>query len=370
MLIAVSDLHMSAGALDDFENDDHLVELIDNAGDVFSRKEKKGEKKNSFALNGDILDIIETPGIDFEAKLKQTYNKHKRVFNALNTLGKKFEVVYIRGNHDWDVFKKGNIGSVQKLIPNVKILNKNTDSSKLLGKYIKTKGQYVLKYDDPGRIGKKITVHIEHGNQYDEFNNFFHNDPNHPETSLGTLIVEEITNMLEVFFPNIDAVEFDDLLEELKIALKKITDDFELDGMKPNVKKSGLFSRISRAVRKIFDGIDAELTEQKREAKLHLARTLIDILLSASDEYVNQAKKIAEKRGRSIIVFGHTHTEKVKRINPDSLYVNSGTWTKRIRRSESNGLVETNPRAYVVINFNRTMDQNEEDAVRHYNGII
>lgn len=366
MLISISDLHMCSGEHDDFHNDQYLIEFVNNIQEVFAKKKEGGEHINLLILNGDILDILEAPGSDYETKVSGIKNAHAAVFKALNDLAREYEVLYLRGNHDWDAFRPQNIDVTQTLFPNVTVLNEKSGKNLAFGKY--RRGKYTLHYLDPS--GEEIVVHVEHGNQYDEFNNFFHNDPSNPETSLGSLIITEIVNVLEDLFPNIDNIAFGSLAEELKRRLKLITAAYELDGSSPNRKKPGLFSRLSRMIKKLHDDIQAEVEEQKRELKLQIANFLIDSFLSVGDAYVKQAQRIAKKTS-AIVVFGHTHWEQVEPLSSKSLYANSGTWTRRIQGDQNHtALVLTNPRSYVVINFNRTLLHNREDIIRRYNGVI
>ena len=368
MLIAISDLHMSSGRRDDFLSDDHLVEFLKNAGEVFDKK-AEGETKepSTLILNGDIMDVLEAPGADFRKKVKAIRNRHRDVFGALNTLAASHEVVYLRGNHDWDAFRPKNLDATRKLFPNVTVLSDGTDSTPLLGDH--NDGTYCVTFKDPN-TGKDVAIHVEHGNQHDTFNNFFHNAPRNKETSLGSLIVTEIVELLEVFFPNVDNIDLKGLAKEIGTRLRRITKTYELDGQSPNNSGRGFFSGIMRRARKLADGADAEKTEQAREAKLHLARMLIDAVQAVETNYAAKAHGVAPGPEPSIVVFGHTHKETSTWLGRDSLYANSGTWTTQIRPAGHDEFMETNPRSFVAINFNRSLHQNAPDAVRRYNGVI
>ena len=366
MLVAISDLHMSSGPLDDFQNDRLFVEFLEEMEKVFSEKEKEGEKINLLVLNGDILDLLEAPGDHFESKITGISSAHEAVFQRLNDLAKNYEVLYLRGNHDWDAFRPGNIDAARALFPHVKVPDDETPEETLIGHY--GEGKYRIPYTDPD--GKEVVIHLEHGNQYDEFNNFFYNDPRHPETSLGYLIVTEIVNFLEIFFPDLDNLDLMGLAVEVENRLKIVTEEFELDGRSPNLKERGIFTRISRAIRKIMDDSVSETAEQKLELKIHIARQLLRWLQSAGDTYLHQAGRMAEPGTNSIIIFGHTHREKAERVQENTMYINTGTWTRQIRRGESGNFISVNPRPYVTVHFDHPLERIGPEAVHYYKGLI
>ncbi len=112
IIVVISDIHLGAGQylfgkknlLEDFFHDTELIN--------FFRYFKSCNQKVEIIINGDFLDFLAVPYVNFfddeywsEAasveKLKLIYNGHKEVFEAMSDfLGPDKKITYIIGNHD------------------------------------------------------------------------------------------------------------------------------------------------------------------------------------------------------------------------------------------------------------------------------
>lgn len=225
-VVVVSDLHVSAGALDDFDHEleSHFVSFLE---EDLARREYPIE----LVINGDFLDFVQAPPFsasDLQArsaenhplcftqsqsltKLTAIYNAHRPTFCALTKFlaaNPANRLVVLPGNHDPDFFWPSIRREFIKLVSN----------------------------DDP-ELAKSINIHldsafrphgckgvwIEHGQQYDPVNSFFlaeqpcwsedyppilhDGDEDRLYACLGTRFLIDYLNDLDQVYPFVDNVK-------------------------------------------------------------------------------------------------------------------------------------------------------------------
>jgi UDP-2,3-diacylglucosamine pyrophosphatase LpxH len=227
MIIVISDIHVSAGALDDcdLELENCLVGFL---GELSSK-----DSAIKLVINGDFLDFIQAPpwqGAELEAissdgnvnlcftedqsveKLKAIIAAHPRVFEALGQfLGAKpeNELVIIPGNHDADFFW-----------PEVRKLFSDTVGSQQSRAAGRVEFHLEQVYNPP----EHKEAWIEHGHQYDPINRFHVGDrifwsketpPIFTDEAgrqrlfecIGTRFLIRFMNQLDASYPFIDNVK-------------------------------------------------------------------------------------------------------------------------------------------------------------------
>lgn len=173
-IVVISDLHISACALDDFdcELEGHFVRFLDELRQTGQRTE--------LVINGDFLDFVQAPpawGDDLRSettcgirlcftenqsleKLEAIYQAHKPVFVALSAFlcdsgGNR--LVILPGNHDIDLYFPSVRQRLQDLIN---------------AKQASNSGQMWIHLDRVYRPDACPSVWIEHGHHYDPVNSF------------------------------------------------------------------------------------------------------------------------------------------------------------------------------------------------------
>lgn len=226
-LVVISDLHISAKELDDFDSEleAHLLRFLDH---LASR-----ESAVELVINGDFLDFVQAPpweGKNLESrsrvggarlcfteeqsleKLAAISEDHEAVFEALRSfLHAKGDnqVVILPGNHDADFFWPG----VQRLFLD-RVCRGSTQHEEQIRVHL---GRMYRSAHFPG-------VWIEHGHQFDEINSFFLDgnevwDAKAPPIfedeqgverlleCLGTRFMVRFLNRLDVDYPFVDNVK-------------------------------------------------------------------------------------------------------------------------------------------------------------------
>lgn len=173
MLVTISDLHMSAPPLDDFDNE------IEGKFGAFLSELGSHSEQVELVINGDFLDFVQAPPYEGDAlesvssseglslcftesqsmeKLQAIYKAHSAVFSGLrNFLAAKpdNQIILLPGNHDADLFWSGVQSSLQQTL--------GTSGS---GRFRIHAERVYLPAHFPG-------VWIEHGHQFDKINSFF-----------------------------------------------------------------------------------------------------------------------------------------------------------------------------------------------------
>jgi UDP-2,3-diacylglucosamine pyrophosphatase LpxH len=174
VVIVLSDLHVSAGPLDDFdaELEKHFCDFLATLGQRRTPVE--------LVINGDFLDFVQAPrweGADLSStsadgldlcfteqqsldKLKAIHGQHPRLFDALGEFVRARQgntLVILPGNHDPDFFWDGVWQSFKALV---------CDPMKAEARRIKVHLDVVYRPD------AFPSVWIEHGHQYDFLNSF------------------------------------------------------------------------------------------------------------------------------------------------------------------------------------------------------
>ncbi len=227
-LIVVSDLHISAGALDDFDGEleGAFLRFLDEVG-------VRGEG-TELVINGDFLDFVQAPpweGDDLESeaadtaaplcfsqaqsveKLEAIGREHAQVFAALGrflAVDARNRVVLMPGNHDPDLFwpdvRQRLRGMVQA------------------GSSAPVEDRVVFHLERAYRPEVCPAVWVEHGHQFDPVNSFFDNGQeiwaeeqpplNRDETGvdrlwecLGTRFLIRFLNRLDREYPFVDNVK-------------------------------------------------------------------------------------------------------------------------------------------------------------------
>ena len=225
-IVVVSDLHMSAGLLEDF---DHELEV--QFAQFLEERLCRQNEAVELVINGDFLDFVQAPpysGPDLQGqspaklplcftqvqsrqKLAAIHDAHGRTFQALNQFlasNPNNALVVLPGNHDPDFFWSG--------------------VREDFGRYISLGDTAIAEririHLDPAYQPKECpTVWIEHGQQYDPINAFFISDypywssRNPPILTdgnqlrlyacLGTRFLIDCLNDLDADYPFVDNVK-------------------------------------------------------------------------------------------------------------------------------------------------------------------
>jgi UDP-2,3-diacylglucosamine pyrophosphatase LpxH len=223
-LIVISDLHISAGPLDDFDQD------IEQHFSDFVSQLTSAEGPFEFVINGDFLDFVQAPpdtGPDLEttssaegmplcyteqqslAKLSAIEAAHPAVFRALGSFlaaNEKNNLTLLPGNHDVDLFFGGVRGRLNEVIARG------------------VTGQFCIHLDRVYRSATFPDVWIEHGHQFDKINSFrlgehecwsqtnapiLRDQQNRPRLveCLGTRFLIRFLNQLDREYPYVDNVK-------------------------------------------------------------------------------------------------------------------------------------------------------------------
>ena len=225
-LIVVSDLHVSAGPLDDFDREieRHFVDFLGTLG--------ARPRPAELVINGDFLDFVQAPpseGKELESKavdgtplcfteeqsarkLAAILEEHGPLFDALSRLlrdGPHNRLVILPGNHDPDLFWS----AVQRTLV-----------ARLAGDSANAEERIFFHLDRAYRSPEYPAVWIEHGHQFDEVNRFLLDDrelwgaatPPILEDSvgrarlfecLGTRLLIRFLNRLDHDYPLVDNIK-------------------------------------------------------------------------------------------------------------------------------------------------------------------
>jgi len=225
-VIVISDLHISAGPLDDCDQELESC-LVGFFGELF-----QDNGSAELVINGDFLDFVQAPpwsGPELEsespqgiplcfkeehslAKLEAIFGAHATVFESLREFlnaNPQNKLVILPGNHDADFFWASVRSRFVELV---------------CGKNAALPDRLRLHLEPVYRPPNFARVWIEHGHQYDETNSFFvsgnpcwsqENPPIFEDQEgqmrlyecVGTRLLIQFVNQLEVHYPFVDNIK-------------------------------------------------------------------------------------------------------------------------------------------------------------------
>ena len=280
--------------MEDFEEDDHLIEFIE----YYSTK-KFERKKVHLVLNGDILDLVQTDvqgsysHIQTEEyickALQSILDGHKELFEALGKFAKTHKLSYVIGNHDQGM----SWPAAQKLF------------SLTLG----TEISFHHKLEISG-------IHIEHGHRFEAINTvpplkMFIDGPNGQKIlnlPWASLFCLNLLPRLKKERPYLDKVR------PLSLYIKwSMFHDFYF------------FCRLSYTVIRYL--IRTAKPEYLKINKNYLTNWRLLKRITIYPRYAKQAKRILKRKSHiHTVVMGHTHISEWRRFPEGKYYLNSGTW--------------------------------------------
>ncbi len=335
--LVVSDFHLGTGnprgefnPLEDFHEDERFAELL-----VHYTSGEYWNTEVELIFNGDIFDLLKVPlGGVFPDKVTEEMSARKlmmaldghplfcdAVVRFLERPGSR--LVVIPGNHDVDLL----LGQPQEVF---------------------------LERCAPGDLAEKVTfvtrsdtyylpegIQIRHGHQLEALNSF------------------DYRNVLAHRPGGPPVIDFPwGSLFTLKVILPGKSERFHLDHVRPFKRyiQYGLFYDFFFTIKILAKFVYYFFQTRFFEAWRRRAGFWSTLrMLREEFGWVGHFDELVEKwmrrsRGVDIIVTGHSHEPRVKRILKDRLYLNTGTWTRMIsldihRLGQRNGLT------YVIIEY-------------------
>ena len=345
--IIVSDLHLGAGfveagnALEDFTQDAEFAHLLKEA-----REESDAESMEcELILDGDIMEFLQVPSLDefdpakaygseaYRASSEEDSLKkvnliiagHPAFFAALrdflNAAHPLRRATLIKGNHDVNLHWMAVQDRIREAV------RASGDRRGLLA-------------FEERRISRE-GIYVEHGNQYAEKVNRFHNfeephDPAHEDQLAlvpGSRFVIDFLNDVERGRYWIDGVKpitsliwygsaFDfafavkALIGFLKAALPLFLGSLTL-------KETPRPSKTDKPGRTLKDLRDVQDMGIRKASAVTLARREVAKVRSALHQ---AAEAKSQEEGARVVVFGHTHVALSEPLETGGLYINTGTW--------------------------------------------
>ena len=324
--VIFSDLHLSAGPrlpdgsrnlLEDFFEDDLLIEMIEHYGDL-------PDCQVDLIANGDFFNMLQikltgesTETITEDAALQQlrsTLAGHEELFDALREFcsGSNHELIFIIGNHDAGLL----FTAVQNLL------------RERLGPRV----QFHITYSSE-------TIFITHGHQYEfihnfDMKNFAHSGPDGVERlklPWGSLFILQFLNKLKVYRPYIDKIK------PFRFYLRWAfwNDHRFFWRMLVEIIIFWLRNRFSND------------PYRRKEFKLSPSRLAGAM---THQPLVETAREILTNTRYRLLVFGHSHKIDYRHFGENGEYYNCGTWTEIISLDVATlGLSKLRP--YVLIEY-------------------
>lgn len=345
--IIVSDLHLGAGfaeagnALEDFTQDAEFVHLLKEA-----REESDADcMECELILNGDIMEFLQVPSLhefgpakayppeayrssseeDSLKKINLIIAGHPVFFAALrdflNTAHPLRRATIIKGNHDVNLHWMAVQNRIREAVG-------TTGERRAL-----------LTFEE--RCVSREGIYVEHGNQYAEKVNRFHNfeephDPAHEDQLVlvpGSRFVigffndvererywidgvKPITSLIWYGFAFDFAFALKALFGFLKAALPLFLGSLPL-------KEPPDPSRVDKPGRALQDLRDVQDLGIRKASAMTLARREVAKVRSA---LYQAAEARSREEGAHVVVFGHTHVALSEPLETGGLYINTGTW--------------------------------------------
>jgi len=315
-IIVVSDLHLGAGPmiggirnyLEDFNSDQELVELLD----YYSSGEYQN-KKVEIIINGDFLDFLAVPFIEFFddefwseeaalAKFDLILKAHPEVINGLCLFVKKPEkkLTYIIGNHDAELI----LPKMQEKFLNL-FDKEHRDSVEII-------------HEPQNAYRPHPEVLLKHGHEYEIA---------HLYNTEESIVKNE--NGRRYFIPPWGSYYVTRVLNKFK------EERHHVDSVKP-IKKfiingiiyDTLFTiRFLLATTYYFIMVRAILIfKEKKGFKKFLKKSFEELELFNDYEELTQDVFI-ENPEVNILIVGHTHEPMLRSNSEGKVFINTGTWT-------------------------------------------
>jgi UDP-2,3-diacylglucosamine pyrophosphatase LpxH len=345
--IIVSDLHLGAGfaeegnALEDFTQDAEFVQLLKEV-----REESDADcMECELILDGDIMEFLQVPSLDEFGptkaypcedyrssseedslkKVKLIIAGHPVFFAALrdflNSAHPLRQVTIIKGNHDVNLHWMAVQDRIREAVA-------ATGERRPL-----------LTFEE--RCISREGIYVEHGNQYAEKVNRFHNfeepyDPAHEDQLVlvpGSRFVIDFFNDVERRRYWIDGVKpitsliWYGFAFDFAFALKALFGFLRAAlplflGSLP-LKETPGPSRADKPGRALQDLRDVQDLGIRKASAVTLARREVAKIRSA---LYQAAEAKSQEEGARVVVFGHTHVALSEPLETGGLYINTGTW--------------------------------------------
>ncbi|MBF0205560.1 MAG: metallophosphoesterase [Oligoflexia bacterium] len=330
VILVISDLHLSAGALvfgrknplEDFFFDRELIDFLK----YYSSAEYR-EKEVELILNGDFLDFLAVPFVPFFddeywkedasiVKLKMIMEAHKDIFVALkNFISEEIpnkKIIYILGNHD-----------AEMLFPQVRKIFNNFlfgDNDQLAG----SRFLFNLK-ENCYRPHKKIL--IKHGHEYESAHSF----------STARSIIRNKDNQL-YFLPSWGAYYVIRVINKFKeqryfINAVRPIRTFIIYGMIFDTLFTirFLFANFYYVIMVIFLSFLRQTKKSRpnifKIIKSTINSTVRETKLFQDYESLTREEFINDEQLRLLIV-GHTHVPSMRTYADGTVFINTGSWPK------------------------------------------
>ncbi len=375
MKFFLSDLHIGCGdALEDFvfyeaetpptdaaieKSESEIAHGMERMHKAFSEfvdfaLEKSGEGGSppELIFLGDTFDLLQVLPEERTnpEKIDLIASAHKPFFKALTRFHKKGgDIVFVLGNHDHDLLYPLLLDALKKYLP---FINSNAD------------GKPLLYYHCPD-----AQIYAEHGNQFDTLNAFEH--PADPEElPFGSELVLHLVNPFEATHPIIDNLG---VREALWFALRNLPEILSMAQSKELLLAEAVAGLSSEnrlrhvayfLLHQIMPTSDSSIfallwrllvanesllrkdskNRRKRRGILYTFRSigrnplrifqefLTDRLADAAAKITVGKTALAIGKPRPvprIVLFGHTHRARTKRLGGGRVYVNTGSWRMR-----------------------------------------
>jgi UDP-2,3-diacylglucosamine pyrophosphatase LpxH len=314
--IVISDLHLSAGlyingrknVLEDFQSDIELSQFL-----KYYTKEESKVEEFELIINGDFLDFLAVPYIkvfDDEfwseragiEKLKLILEAHTEVFDALDELlqNKNSKLIYIIGNHDAEmVFESCQNLFIERFTEEVRskiTILKDTDTYRPV----------------PG-------VYVKHGHQYEQAHNFDLND---------TII--ESNDGTKYLNPSWGAYYVSQVINKYKIEREYVNQVRPIKNFIIHGILFDTFFMLRFIIANAYYFIMVRVFKYIKSSNgfNNLIKDLVNELHLFQDFTQLTRQFFEENKNAKALLVGHTHEPTYRMFADNTVFINTGTWTK------------------------------------------
>lgn len=298
----VSDIHLGAGeAWDWFSPQKEGPYLIEFFQYVAKRQAEKGDIKE-LVLLGDVFDLWVCPHDETPHTFDQILATHEDVITAIKNTASEVPILYVNGNHDFQVSKEQIAVAFDGLVQHI------------------------------GNHYRRRNIHAEHGHQYALFNrpdpknggprklplgyyiSRLHASLGHTHKGKFNLVLEAVDGLFQMLGPEKmpEAV-----LDSMKDAVEN-TNDLVVKGFNMGSGGNRAYDEIKERYRNLYeDWYQSKgywYANQMILCELNRLGTIADGLC---------------RDGVNIVVFGHSHDTKLDKdswFTDDRIYANCGYW--------------------------------------------
>lgn len=310
--IFISDCHMGAGKKWDWFSDEEGYKLIEFFEYITKRALTKGDVKEVVLL-GDIFDLWVCPHNVVPHTFLNICEYHKEVFDAIKEMASKIKVIYINGNHDYQVTSEDI-----KIAFDGKV--KHFGQRYQRGNILAIHGhQYALfNKPDPKNGGPILQIPLGY------YITRLHTTLGKSRQARANLIAQVIDESLQVLGPEKLP---ESVLDVLRDSVIQTTGSYPVQFLMGKICRSQSYAEVKNRYRDLFDDwIDA----------VGLWKS-IQMLMCEMDRLGSTADQLC-KDGIEIVVMGHSHGTKMDKDHPigrNRIYANCGFWCGMDEKDEA-----------------------------------